>query len=234
MMKILLTGASGQLGRLFCEHLSKKGHRVTGVDMIDQQSFDGQSFIQTDITNEENIRKLFDGEEYYDAVINNAGAGIFTPFEDRTLDELEAVARVNLFAPILIAKQYSLQKEPVSKRIINIASVYGMQSSDKRIYGNSGRNNSEIYSATKAGVIMLTKYLSTYLAEKNILVNSISPGGVFNSQDPDFVCKYKNKTPLNRMARPEDFCPALDFLLDTQNNYTTGINLPVDGGFTSW
>jgi len=103
---------------------------------------------------------------------------------------------------------------------------------DFKIYGNSGRNSSEIYGATKAGVIHVTKYLAAYLAKHNILANSISPGGVFNHQDPNFVRKYKAKTPLGRMAEPEDLTGLIAFLCSDDARYITGQNIAVDGGFT--
>jgi NAD(P)-dependent dehydrogenase (short-subunit alcohol dehydrogenase family) len=96
-----------------------------------------------------------------------------------------------------------------------------MTTPDFKIYGYSGRNSSEIYGATKAGIIHVTKYLAAYLAEHNILVNSISPGGVFNHQDPNFVRKYKAKTPLGRMTEPKDITGLVGFCSDDAQ-YITG------------
>ncbi|MEK6848762.1 MAG: SDR family oxidoreductase, partial [Nanoarchaeota archaeon] len=118
--------------------------------------------------------------------------------------------------------------------IINIGSIYGQVSSDKRIYGDSKRNNSEVYSATKAGIIQFTKYLATHWAEYNIRVNCISPGGIFNNQKEFFVKNYINKVPLGRMANVTDINGALIFLASDASKYVTGQNLTIDGGFTIW
>ena len=119
-------------------------------------------------------------------------------------------------------------------KIVNIASIYGVKSSDYRIYGSSGRNNSEVYSATKAGIIQLTKYMATHFGKYNIQTNSISPGGIYNGQSEDFVENYKNKTPLGRMGKTADICNALNFLCSEKTDYINGQNIVVDGGFLAW
>ena len=117
--------------------------------------------------------------------------------------------------------------------IINIASVYGVVSPDPRIYGKSGRNNSEVYGASKAAIIALTRYLAVHLAP-HVRVNAISPGGIYNHQSEDFVKNYENRTPLGRMANTEDIVGAAVFLASDASRYITGQNIVVDGGFTLW
>ena len=87
---------------------------------------------------------------------------------------------------------------------------------------------------SKAGVIMLTKYLAVHYAPYNVQINTISPGGVTRSQSNDFIKDYNNRTPAGRMANDLDLMPALDFLISDNNAYTTGQNIIVDGGFISW
>jgi len=79
-------------------------------------------------------------------------------------------------------------------------------------------------------LIGLTKYLASYLAEKNIRVNAISPGGVFNNQDKIFVKKIKKLIPLNRMAKVDEYKSAVQFLCSDASSYMTGQNLIMDGG----
>ena len=98
------------------------------------------------------------------------------------------------------------------------------------IYREGDRRTPEIYGASKAGLIHLTKYMSAYMAPFNVRVNSISPGGVFNNQDPKFVKKYSNKVPLNRMAKPSDLKSSLAFLTSPNSSYLTGQNIIIDGG----
>ncbi len=119
-------------------------------------------------------------------------------------------------------------------KIINIGSIYGVNSSDYRIYGKSGRNNSEVYSITKSGIIMFSKYLATHFASYNIQINTLSPGGIKSNQSDDFVRNYTKKNPTRRMGCTKDLLPALDFLLSKKNFYTNGENIIVDGGFTKW
>ena len=141
-----------------------------------------------------------------DVLINNAGFSVFTLFEERTETELDSVMDVNLKGTILCAKNFSKKmKEKKNGRIINIGSIYGIVPPDKKIYGDSGRNNSEIYGATKAGVIQLTRYLAAYLAEYNIKVNAVSPGGIFNNQDKFFIDNFPHQFGMLRMVNNNFF-----------------------------
>ena len=99
-----------------------------------------------------------------------------------------------------------------------------------QIYNKGDRRTPEIYGATKAAVINLTKYFAAYMASSNVRVNSISPGGVYNNQSDDFVRKYSNKVPLGRMANENELQSALEFLISNRSSYVTGQNIVVDGG----
>ena len=90
------------------------------------------------------------------------------------------------------------------------------------------------YSVTKHGLIGLTKYLSTYFADKNIRVNSISPGGVFNGQPEDFVKRLSNLIPMGRMARKDEYKGAVVFLCSEASSYMTGENIVMNGGRAAW
>jgi NAD(P)-dependent dehydrogenase (short-subunit alcohol dehydrogenase family) len=82
-------------------------------------------------------------------------------------------------------------------------------------------------------LISFTKYLASYLGPNNIRVNAVSPGGIFDNQNPIFVNNYNNKVPLRRMGNPDDIIPAIIFLLSEDAKYITGQNLIIDGGWTS-
>ena len=119
--------------------------------------------------------------------------------------------------------------------IINISSIYGIVSPDQRIYGDTGLNSSLVYGSSKAGVIQHTKYLATYLADRRIRVNCISPGGIFNNQPEYFLQRYIKKTPLGRMGAVDDILGAIVFLSSEKaSSYITGANIVIDGGFTIW
>ena len=83
-------------------------------------------------------------------------------------------------------------------------------------------------------VLYTLQNICQHMAPFNVRVNSISPGGVFNNQDPKFVKKYSNKVPLNRMAKPSELKSSLAFLTSPNSSYLTGQNIIIDGGFTVW
>jgi NAD(P)-dependent dehydrogenase (short-subunit alcohol dehydrogenase family) len=118
--------------------------------------------------------------------------------------------------------------------IVNIASIYGLVSPDPRIYGDSGLNSPPQYAAAKGGVVQLTRYLAVHLAPHGIRVNSITPGGFLDGQDPDFVANYCARTPLGRMGNETDLMGAIVYLASDASAYVTGHNLVVDGGWTAW
>ena len=122
--------------------------------------------------------------------------------------------------------------------IVNIASMYGKVSPDPSIYGDSGQNNPIHYGATKAGMIQMTRYLACHLAGRNIRVNSISPGpfprpGIKDSA-PDFMMQLEKKVPMGRIGNASELVGPVLFLLSPSASYITGIDLPVDGGWTAW
>ncbi len=236
--KIILTGSSGQIGQAFVNHLSnsKNDYYVYALDK--KKSKNNKKNIQNveiDITKEDEVVEFFSSINELYGLVNNAGIGVFTPFLSRTLEEFKKVLDVNLVGTFLMSREaIKIMIEAKFGKIINIGSIYGVNSSDYRIYGESGRNNSEVYSMSKSGIIMLSKYLATHFASDNIQINTISPGGLERNQAKGFIEKYNIKNPTGRMGSPNDLLPALDFLLNEQNEYINGENIIVDGGFTKW
>lgn len=237
MKTAILSGANGNLGRSFLKTLKKEGFFIFAADLDTKGITPSRNVkpVSLDIGDEEEVKAFFRSVKSVDALVNNAGIGVYTPFEKRTKEEFMEVVRVNMWGTFLMVKEAALiMKKKKSGKIVNIGSIYGKMSSDPRIYGKSGRNNSEVYSMTKAGVIMLTRYMSAYLAPYNIQVNCISPGGIFSNQTSDFVSAYEKRVPAGRMATLKDMQSALKFLISSGSEYITGQNITIDGGLSAW
>lgn len=242
-----MTGASGLLGSVFTKALYDKGATVIAADINYLKSkelsrkIDPSRVIpaKLDVTDKKSvsnlIKKISNKFGRIDVLINAAYRHISTPFNERKLKDFEDILRINLTGVFLCSQLTANYMESQGfGNIINIGSMYGVVSADPRIYGNSGLRSPEVYAASKGGVIQLTKYLAVHLANSNIRVNCLSPGGVYNKQNKDFLKKFVQKVPLKRMAKPEEIANALIFLASDASSYMTGHNLVVDGGFTIW
>lgn len=227
MKYALLTGASGQLGSAIKKAL-KDDFSVITTDIK------GDVDYHMDITDYDQIKNTV--SEIYkskkiDVLINNAGIAVFTPMMQRTWEEFDQVMKTNVYGTFFLTRE--VLRYMVSGKIINIASVYGLISPDERIYGFSNRNSSEVYGMSKASIIQFTKYLATHLPVE-ITCNCISPGGIFNNQEHNFVSLYSEKTPLNRMANENEIANVVSFLCSDKSSYINGENIVVDGGFSVW
>jgi 3-oxoacyl-[acyl-carrier protein] reductase len=244
---IMVTGAGGQLGIRFSQAFAAEGAKLWLADSsperlaIAAKRLPSKNLLGTlvfDVTNSDSVEQAFmqvkdHGE--LDTLVNNAAIGTFTTFWERDYSEFMKVMSVNVGGTFLcIRAALKIMKEQRDGAIINIGSVYGVVSSDPRIYTDCARMNSEVYSASKAAVIHMTKYFAVHAAPLGVRVNCVSPGGVFNHQGYDFVDKYSQRTPMNRMAREEDICGAVIFLATQDASYVSGQNIIVDGGFTAW
>lgn len=250
----VITGAAGQLGSALVGALLKSGVKVAAVDRslgeleqkASEMNWEPRSILllAADVTRKEQVKLVFEMAKktfgYVQHIINNAGVSVFEPFMERTEESLDKVMNVNLKGTIFCTQEYlNLKRENLELRgvIVNIASHYGLISPDPRIYTDCDRKNSEIYGATKAGIIQMTKYFAVHAAEYGVRVNSVSPGGIRNAENPqgnDFQKNYSYRCPLGRMAELWEMIGPVLFLLSPAANYLNGHNIVVDGGMTSW
>lgn len=241
----IVTGGSGQLGREICKAYVKMKARVIVLDkVILKGKLTGVRYLKVDIAKKEEViaafKSIFKKYKRVDLLINNAGVSVFEPFEEREEKSMDFVMDVNLKGTFFCIQSYVnlFNKYKLKKgAIVNIASFYGVISPDFRIYTDCGRKNSEIYGASKAGIIQMTKYFAVHLAGRNIRVNAVSPGGIYNQKNPqgkDFLKNYAFRCPMKRMCKDTEVSGAVIYLSSDAASYTTGHNLIVDGGMTCW
>ena len=253
---IVLTGGGGLLGRAMVKALTAAGAKVAVIDRDDTLAKGAAALADSagqakayccDITNSLAVRELHEQIKAelgpVDALICNAATkspNFFEPFETFPLEDWNAVMGVNLTAPMICAQVFGPAMAARGQgAIVNVLSIYGIVAPDQRIYEGAlyeGRaiNTPAIYSASKAGLWGLTKYLASYWGQSGVRVNAVTPGGVFSGQNETFVNKYSARTMMNRMAEPNEIADAVAFLVSDKSSYITGQNIVVDGGLSSW
>ncbi len=256
----IVTGAAGLLGKEHCKALSEAGANVVVTDLNEEKCMEFANTLPTeslgiyvDVTNRDTIKflrdKVLERFGHIDILVNNAAINDMfenpkvaleqSKFENYPLELWQKSVNVNLTGVFLcsqiIGKVMAQQK---SGSIINIASTYGITAPDQSLYkskyGEQKFYKPPAYSATKGAIIMFTKYLAAYWGKDGVRVNTLTPGGIENSQDEFFIEQYSKRTMLNRMAKPSDYKGALVFLASDASSYMTGANLIVDGGWTAW
>ncbi len=160
--------------------------------------------------------------------------GWAVPFSEQTNEAWQNAMDVNVTSFFTMVRELAgLLHASGHASVVAISSIYGMVGPDMRLYEGLDMANPAAYAASKGGLIQLCRHLATVLAP-NIRVNSISPGGIARAQPDLFQQRYIERTPLRRMATEEDLIGALGFLASDLSSYVTGINLPIDGGWTAW
>ena len=259
---ILITGSAGILGYTFTKSLLESDAKVIATDIDIKILKSRYSDLKTkfneklllckcNVTKPNEIKKmmLIALKEFkvINVLINNAASksknlnDFFAKFEDYKLNQWKEIMDVNITGMFNVAQIIGTQmvRQKIGGSIIQIASIQGVIAPDHRVYKGSKYlgvkiNNPAVYSVSKAGVISLSKYLSTYWAKHNIRVNSVSPGGVKSGQNKIFVKKYSNRVPMGRMANADEIANGVLFLASDESSYVNGHNLIIDGGLTVW
>ena len=259
----IVTGAAGLLGKQFCLALAQAGANVVMADLDKDLAADNANefkemglnalAVEVDVsdldsskTRVERALTAFGG---VDVLVNSAALDPkfdsassanqdANAFETFSLQLWRQALDVNLTG-MFLASQAAVV--PMLKKgqgvIVNICSMYGLVGPDQRLYerpDGTRQFKPVYYSVTKAGVLGFTRYLATYYAGKNIRVNALTPGGVFNDHDEVFTDQYNARTVLGRMANLDEMNAAMLFLCSDASSYMTGSNLVVDGGWTAW
>lgn len=256
----VVTGGNGNLGAEYAEALMGAGAQVAVFDLGEKLNarlaksarYGPIKFFPVDITDKLQIkaglRKLEKVWGVPDILVNNAALDAppgahpeeNRSFENYSLTSWQKTLDVNLTGMFLCSQIIGSRMARRGRgSIINISSIYGLVSPNQSIYSYRAKLGKPFikpisYSVTKSGVLNLTRYLATYWAKKGVRVNTLSPGGIFNKQDKEFVASYAKLAPMGRMAKKSEMNGAILFLASDASSYMTGANLIIDGGWTAW
>ncbi|MDA7478297.1 3-oxoacyl-[acyl-carrier-protein] reductase [Candidatus Pelagibacter ubique] len=233
---IIVTGASGGIGNSIVEKLNQNGANIlatgTRIEKLEElkEKFSNIKILKFDISQHDKIEEFIENATKelggsLDCIVNNAGITKDNLTIRMSFEEWSKVININLTSTFLMCK-YSIKKMLKNKsgKIINITSVVGHT-------GNVGQAN---YTASKAGIVAMSKSLAIEYAKKNINVNCISPGFISTAMTDQIDEKFKEtiiaKIPSNRLGKPEDIANAVNFLSSDQSDYINGETLHVNGG----
>jgi 3-oxoacyl-[acyl-carrier protein] reductase len=232
---IIVTGASGGIGNSIVEKLNECGANVlasgTRVEKLEElkSKFNKIKILKFDISQSDKIEEFIDNAANelggLDCIVNNAGITQDNLAIRMSIEEWRKVIDINLTSTFLLSK-FAIKKMLKNKKgkIINITSVVGHT-------GNLGQAN---YTASKAGLVAMSKSLAIEYAKKNINVNCISPGFIKTAMTDKIDEKFKevivSKIPSARLGEPEDIANAVLFLASENSNYINGETLHVNGG----
>ncbi len=259
----LITGSAGLLGKYHAEALLEMNLNIVLSD-INQKKLDltynylknlypKNNIIKTllDVSSSRSIEKTLKNLKRKDIIINNLvnNAAIDAKvkkkitkkndnFENFSLDVWEKEIKVGLTGAMLCCKLIGSEmvKNKIKGNIINIASDLSVIAPNQNIYKSKKSKfiKPVTYSVIKHGIVGLTKYLSTYWAENDIKVNSLSPGSVLHEQPQELQNKLKKLIPMKRLAKKNEYVGAIKFLCSSDSDYMTGQNLVIDGGRSVW
>ena len=224
MEKIIVTGSEGLLGSEICTHL-EKNYNVMRLDLKLGHNLTDEKFVKEWFkTNPAN--SLVNCFALNDHVSNDEKRN--TLF-DITLESFSNFLKVNLTSLFSVCREFA--RNCNDGTIVNFSASTGLVSARPDLY--NGNHKHIAYSISKAGVINMTKFLSTHLAP-SIRVNCIAPGGAEHEQTEEFKKMYSNHVPLKRMMKKNEVNDLVEYLCSSKSSYVTGSTFVVDGGWTAW
>jgi NAD(P)-dependent dehydrogenase (short-subunit alcohol dehydrogenase family) len=259
----VVTGGAGRLGREYARTLAHAGARVAAWDLAgtspeiaaDLQGH-GVTLQAVNIVSRDEVERAMQQVVQRlgtpTILVNNAGMGSSPvgaalengPFEDYPEQAWDTMIDSHLKGAFFVTQAFlrafrSRESVPSHGSIINVSSTYGVVSPDQSLYEYRRREGVPYfkpvgYSVAKSGVLNFTRWLAEYCAPFGVRVNTLVPGGVREEgHATEFVSEYEKRTPLGRMARPDDYNGAVLFLASPASSYMTGAMLVVDGGWTA-
>lgn len=249
---IVVTGGCGLLGKDIVSRIAYLGGTVVLADKKEEEAaklantisseyYTDMDYFKTDITNMQSVDALVDYcvKKYgrIDGLINSAYPRNNTygkKYEDIPLEGWKENIDLHLNGYYNVIHQMSKQMmKQQHGKIVIMGSIYGVVGPDFHIYDGTQMTMPAEYAAIKGALINLARYLASYLGKYHITVNCVSPGGIFDNQDPVFVKHYNEKVPLGRMGIPGDISGGIVYLLSDAADYVTGHNLMIDGGWSN-
>lgn len=239
---IIVFGASGLLGSEILIGLLNDGAKVVACDLfpekisIPEKYKDKVILERIDIRDEDSIERIFENHQLIDGIVNcvyprNKNYG--TKFTEVSLADFNENVSLNIgsafFITQLAAKHFIRTKRPLS--LINISSIYGVITPDFQIYAETEMTMPVEYAVIKSAMLHLNKYAAKYIANSNFRVNSVSPGGILDSQPESFIKNYKKHTFGKGMLSAKDVYGSIKYLLSDDSNYVNGQNIIIDDGF---
>jgi NAD(P)-dependent dehydrogenase (short-subunit alcohol dehydrogenase family) len=246
---VVITGACGLIGRALVRGFATRGARVGLVDLSAARPEEaaretaGAVSFGCDVSRSSEVadlvRRVLDAFGRVDVLVNNhqyKPPGFLEAKAETFPEELwDAIVTVNLKGTFLTCREFGRVMLGQGKgSIINVASTYGVVSSNPDLYQDNSVGNPVAYSASKGGVIMLTRYLGVHWAGRGVRVNCVTPHGVANNQEPAFVARFSAMSPMRRLMTTEEILGAVLFLASDASSYVAASNLMLDGGWTAW
>ncbi len=232
----LESSALNKAREILCESFSQDKIHIQVMDVTDEESI--CSTLKHLSLNKIRVDILINNAALDPKVNSNDGISESSRLESFELAQWSKELNVGLTGAFLCAKYFgkAMSRDGLGGVILNISSDLSMISPDQRLYRIDGLDDElqpvkpVTYSVIKTGLIGLTKYLSTYWADKGVRCNALSPGGVFNGQDDAFVQNLKQLIPLSRMAQMDEYRSSVQYLCSDASSYMNGQNVVVDGG----
>ncbi|MCT7626111.1 oxidoreductase [Aliarcobacter butzleri] len=249
---VVITGGAGLIGKEFVKAVVENGGiaiiadinedlgKKAKEDISNELNSKNIDFIKLDITSKnslnESIQYLDKKYQRIDALVNNAyprNKNYGKHFFDVEYSDFVENTGLNLGGYFTASQQFALyfQKQGYGN-IVNISSIYGVVAPRFEIYEGTKMTTPVEYAAIKSGLIHLTKYMAKYFKRMNIRVNTLSPGGIFDSQPEPFLVKYKEQCLNKGMLDKSDMKGTLVYLLSDMSKYVNGQNIVVDDGFS--
>ena len=224
--RIVVTGSEGLIGSKICEHFNDD-YEVLRLDLSLGNDLTDENFVKEWFSNNKNLYGMIVCHAYNPLPLENT-----TKVEpiDVSLDEIKDYLNVNVVSAFDVCKNFIRNND--SGRVINISSLYSVVSPKHFIYDDFTKPIG--YSMSKSAVVLMSKYLSTYYADK-FNINTVIFGGVYDERfDKNFVKNYNKNVPMNRMMNIDEVTSVFDFLLDEKSSYVNGTEITIDGGWTAW